>query len=63
MIWNVTVLNFALWRGNFSKELLDRLMEGRSSGDLFSKDGILAQLTKALADRALKGSRWTRTIV
>jgi len=59
----VTVLNFALWRGNFSKELLDRLMEGRSSGDLFSKDVILAQLTKALADPALKGSRWTRTIV
>jgi len=33
--------------------LLDLLMEGRSPGDLFGKTGILAELTKALAERAL----------
>ena len=38
---------------SIDKELLDQLMEGRSSGDLFGKDGILAELTKALAERAL----------
>ena len=35
------------------KVLLDQLMEGRSPGDLFGKDGILSELTKALAERAL----------
>ena len=30
------------------KDLLDRLMEGRSPGDLFGKTGILAKRTKAL---------------
>ena len=35
------------------QDLLDRLMEGRSPGDLFGKTGILAELTKALAERAL----------
>ncbi len=35
------------------KDLLDRLMEGRSPGDLFGKTGILAELTKALAECAL----------
>lgn len=35
------------------KDLLDRLMEGRSPGGLFGKTGILAELTKALAERAL----------
>ena len=34
-------------------DLLDRLMEGRSPGDLFGKTGILSELTKALAERAL----------
>lgn len=28
-------------------------MAGRSPGDLFGKDGVLAELTKALAERAL----------
>ncbi len=28
-------------------------MEGRAPGDLFGKDGILSELTKALAERAL----------
>ncbi|WP_323777665.1 hypothetical protein [Leisingera sp.] len=36
------------------KDLLDRLMEGRSACDLFGKEGILAELTKALAERAHK---------
>ena len=35
------------------KVLLDQLMEGRAPGDLFGKDGILSELTKALAERAL----------
>lgn len=35
------------------KKLLDQLMEGRSAGDLFGQDGILSELTKALAERAL----------
>lgn len=38
---------------SIDKDLLDRLMEGRSPGDLFGKIGILAELTKALAERAL----------
>ena len=38
---------------SIDKDLLDRLMEGRSPGDLFGKNGILAELTKALAERAL----------
>ena len=38
---------------SIDKDLLDRLMEGRSPGDLFGKSGILAELTKALAERAL----------
>ena len=38
---------------SIDKELLDRLMEGRSPGDLFGQTGILAELTKALAERAL----------
>jgi len=38
---------------SIDKDLLDRLMEGRSPGDLFGKDGILSELTKALAERAL----------
>ena len=38
---------------SIDKKLLDQLMEGRSSGDLFGKEGILAELTKALAERAL----------
>ena len=35
------------------KTLLDQLMEGRAPGDLFGKEGILSELTKALAERAL----------
>ncbi|MFZ3581668.1 transposase [Loktanella sp. DJP18] len=38
---------------SIDKDLLDRLMEGRSPGDLFGKTGILSELTKALAERAL----------
>ncbi|WP_205620461.1 transposase, partial [Pseudodonghicola xiamenensis] len=38
---------------SIDKEILDRLMEGRAPGDLFGKDGILSELTKALAERAL----------
>ena len=35
-------------------DLLDQLMEGRKPGDLFGKDGILQELTKTLAERALR---------
>ncbi len=35
------------------KDLLDRLMEGRSPGDLFGKEDIPSELRKALAERAL----------
>jgi putative transposase len=38
---------------SIDKDLLDRLMEGRLPGDLFGKTGILSELTKALAERAL----------
>ncbi len=38
---------------SIDKDLLDQLMEGRSPGELFGKDGVLAELTKALAERAL----------
>ena len=38
---------------SINKGLLDQLMEGRKPGDLFGKDGILQELTKALAARAL----------
>lgn len=38
---------------SIDKDLLDRLMEGRAPGDLFGKEGILSELTKALAERAL----------
>lgn len=38
---------------SIDKDLVDRLMEGRSPGDLFGRTGILAELTKALAGRAL----------
>ena len=38
---------------SIDKDLLDQLMEGRKPGDLFGKDGILQELTKALAERAL----------
>ena len=38
---------------SIDKDLWDHLMEGRQPGDLFGKDGILQELTKALAERAL----------
>ena len=38
---------------SIDKDLLDQLMERRKPGDLFGKDGILQELTKALAERAL----------
>lgn len=38
---------------SIDKEILDRLMEGRAAGDLFGKSGILSELTKVLAERAL----------
>jgi putative transposase len=40
---------------SIDKDLLDRLMEGRSAVDLFGRDGVPAELTKALAERALRG--------
>ena len=38
---------------SIDKALLDELMEGRAAGDLFGKQGILSELTKALAERSL----------
>lgn len=38
---------------NIDKDLSDRLMEGRTPGDLFGRTGILFELTRALAERAL----------
>ena len=38
---------------SIDKDILDRLMEGRAPDDLFGKDGILCELTKTLAERAL----------
>ena len=38
---------------SIDKDLLDQLIAGRKPGDLFGKDGILQELTKALAERAL----------
>ena len=38
---------------SIDKDLLDQLMAGRKPGELFGKDGILQELTKALAERAL----------
>ena len=38
---------------SIDKDLLDELMEGREPSDLFGKEGVLAELTKALAERAL----------
>jgi len=38
---------------SIDKALLDELMKGRAAGDLFGKHGILAELTKALGERAL----------
>ena len=38
---------------SIDKDLLDELMKGRSAGGLFGKDGVLAELTRALAERAL----------
>ena len=35
------------------KELLDELMEGRDPSELFSRDGLLDDLKKALSERAL----------
>lgn len=29
-------------------DILDELMKGREPGDLFGKDGVMAELTKAL---------------
>ena len=37
---------------SIDKDLLDRRMEGRAPGDLFGKEGILFELTKALAEWA-----------
>ena len=38
---------------SIDKDLLDQLMAGRSPDDLFGKDSVLDELTKALAARAL----------
>ena len=40
---------------SIDKDILDRLMEGRSPGDLFGKTGTLADLIIALTGRALRG--------
>ena len=42
---------------SIDKELLDRLLEGRSRGALFGKTGIVAELTTVLAERALSTER------
>lgn len=38
---------------SIDEELLDQLMEGRDPSELFSKDGLLDDLKKALSERAL----------
>lgn len=38
---------------SIDKDISDRLMEGRSPGDLFGRAGILAEPTKALAEHVL----------
>lgn len=38
---------------SIDKDFLDRLMEGCAPDDLFGKGGVLPELTKALAERAL----------
>ena len=57
-----TILNFVRCGDNLleeeprmsiDKDLLEGLMEGRSPDDLFGRTGILSELTKALAERAL----------
>lgn len=35
------------------KELLDQLLAGRDPQDLFAKDGLIAELKKALSERML----------
>ncbi len=35
------------------KEILDQLLSGRDPGDIFSKDGLIDDLKKALAERIL----------
>ncbi|WP_264820927.1 hypothetical protein [Acetobacter malorum] len=40
---------------SIDKDLLDRLMEGRSPGDLFGKNGILSELTKVDVSRFSSG--------
>jgi len=46
---------------SINKDLLDQLMEGRTPGDLFGKGGIIQELTKALAERALRSSSSPKT--
>ncbi len=38
---------------SIDKDISDRLMEGRSPGDLFGRTGILAERTKTLAEHVL----------
>ncbi|WP_372922680.1 hypothetical protein [Roseovarius sp.] len=38
---------------SIDKDLLDRLMDGSSPGDLFGRTGMVSELTKALAERVL----------
>ncbi len=38
---------------SIDKDISDRLMEGRSPGDLLGRTGILAERTKALAEHVL----------
>lgn len=38
------------------KELLDRLLAGRDSQDLFAKDGLGDELKKALSERILSAN-------
>jgi len=39
---------------SIDKDLLDRMMEGPAPGDSFGKEGVPADLTKALAEPAVR---------
>lgn len=47
---------------SIDKDLLDRLMEGRSPGDLFGKEGILLNLT-FLPTRSRVAELWFKNIM
>ncbi len=41
------------------KEILDELLKDRDPKTMFSSDGLLGELMKALAERVLNAERWT----